>query len=99
MAAKLMRHSEGQKLLLASLKRNFSPDQEAAVAEEEEEGFLSFEEVLASHVQIFLSLIQIFSGAGGARHPGWREQEAGAGPGVQGVPHPGPSHPRRGLPS
>ena len=98
MAAKLMRHSEGQKLLLASLKRNFSPDQEAAVVAEEE-GFLSFEEVLASHVQIFLSLIQIFSGAGGARHRGRREQEAGAGPGVQGVPHPGPSHPRRGLSS
>ena len=66
MAAKLMRHSEGQKLLLASLKRNFSPDQEAAVAEEE--GFLSFEEVLASHVQIFLSLIQIFSGVLGMSH-------------------------------
>ena len=66
MAAKLMRHSEGQKLLLASLKRNFSPAQEVAV--EEEEGFLSFEEVLASHVQIFLSLIQIFSGVLGMSH-------------------------------
>ena len=41
-----MRHSEGQKLLLASLKRNFSPDQEAAVAEEE--GFLSFEDSAAN---------------------------------------------------
>ena len=43
-----MRHSEGQKLLLASLKRNFSPGQEAA----EEEGFLSFEEVLAGLVTV-----------------------------------------------
>ena len=50
MAAKLMRHSEGQKLLLASLKRNFSPGQEAAAAEEE--GFLSFEEVLAGLVTV-----------------------------------------------